>query len=104
MTFHHTWRLKRIEDGKVYIEMKSKIEPNAEARVSQMGMEMTYDISGEQKGTLVLDESSGWLSESEIKQNFKGKIVISSGPYGQKETMEYPVAMSGTSTIETIEQ
>lgn len=102
--FHHTWKLKRIEDGKVYIEMNSKIEPNTAARVTQMGMEMTYDVRGEQKGTLVLDESSGWLSEADIKQMFKGNIVISSGRSGQKETMEYPIAMSGTSTIETIER
>ncbi len=104
MTIHHTWRLKRIEDGKVYIETSAKIEPNTDVKVTQMGMEVTYDISGEQKRSLVLDESSGWLREGEIEQQVGGKILVSSTPYGQPETIEYPITMSAKSTIETIEQ
>ncbi len=104
VVIHNTWRLKGIKNGKVYLDVNSKIKPNSEASVTQMGMEMTYDVSGDQKGSMVLDESTGWLREAELKQQFEGKIVVSGAMYGEAQTMEYPVSISGSSTIETIEE
>ena len=104
MAIHNTWRLKGIKDGKVYVEVNSKIEPNTETSVKQMGMEMTYDVSGNQKGSLVLDESTGWLIEADLKQQFGGEVVVVGAQLGEAQTAGFTISMTGTVTVETIEQ
>jgi hypothetical protein len=96
-------RVTGIEDGKVTLAVKSKIEPNKDERITQMmGMEMFYDIHGMQEGTIVLDSISGWTLEGHLEQTYEGSMKISA-PQAPDESMDIPMTVSSTLTYKTIE-
>ena len=102
MIFEHQYRITEITDGKVSLDVKSKIEPNKDERITQvMGMDMYYDIHGTQEGTMVLDSLSGWMVEGQLEQDFKGAVKVSS-PQAPEESMDIPMTVSGTITYEKI--
>lgn len=103
MILSSVWKVRSIKDGKVYIDVYTKIEPNKEADVMQIGgAEMSYELSGEQKGSMLLDEATGWCMEAKMDQDFEGKVNVSGGMF--KESQEWPINVSGSVTIETIKQ
>ncbi|UCC11207.1 MAG: hypothetical protein JSW02_07565 [candidate division WOR-3 bacterium] len=96
------YRMVGIKDGKVSLDVKSKIEPNKDERITQiMGMDMYYDIHGTQEGTIVLDSLSGWLVEGQLVQNFDGSVKVTS-PQAPEESMDLPMTVSSTITFTTI--
>jgi len=92
-----TYTLIERKDGKAYLSVNgtSKSDPNA-APSEMMGMEMTYDMSGPLKGTLVLDEKTGWTIESEIEQAMKGSMKIKNEMIGEMEAKMDMVATTTT--------
>ncbi len=95
-------RITGIKDGKVSLNVKSKIEPNKDERITQiMGMDMYYDIQGTQEGTIVLDSLSGWLVEGQLEQNFDGSVKVTS-PQAPEESMDLPMTVSSTITFAKI--
>jgi hypothetical protein len=75
MILDNTWTLQSRKDGVAFIDVKTKVSPNPDAKPLEYGgMTVTYDLSGEQSGTLEVDEASGWVLRSSIKQNISGQI------------------------------
>ncbi len=102
MVVDNQCRVTGIKDGKVSLDVKSKIEPNKDERITQiMGMDMYYDIHGTQEGTIVLDSLSGWLVEGQLVQNFDGSVKVTS-PQAPEESMDLPMAVSSTITFARI--
>lgn len=105
MILNNTWKLREIKNGKMYIDIYSKIEPNKDAKLMQMGgVEISYELSGEQKGYIIVDTLTGWLIGSKIDQEFEGKISTSGSMYGMEQDIEMPISTSGSIIIETIEE
>lgn len=79
-----TYTLTERKGGIATITFSSqlKTDPNAEA-MEMMGMEMKYDLAGTQKGTIMVDEKTGWTKKTEGTQEMKGKMNMSGGAVGE---------------------
>jgi hypothetical protein len=66
------------EDGIANIDLVSAIRSNPNSEGIDMGMfSLDYDIEGNQKGLIKLDEVSGLPLNSNIEQNFTGTVSVS---------------------------
>lgn len=75
MVLATTWTLKARKDGVAVVEIRSDVQRNPEAKPVEMaGMTIAYELSGEQSGTMELDEKTGWLLNGTMKQNLAGQI------------------------------
>ena len=93
-----TYTLNERKDGKAYISVvgSTKTDPTAPP-VDMMGMEMSYIMSGPIKGTLVVDEKTGWVLQSDIEQELKGTMKIKNEMIGE---MDAQMDMVSTTTTE----
>ncbi|MEO5931527.1 MAG: DUF6263 family protein, partial [Candidatus Kapaibacterium sp.] len=73
MTLENEYTLKSSGNGLAVIELTSKIEPMAPPAQADLSP-IHYDITGSQKGTMEIDERSGWMMKSEQTQEFSGMI------------------------------
>lgn len=80
--------------------VEGKISSSKDKPLKLMGMEIQYDLSGEQSGTQEVELDRGIISKSEVKQKMEGSMKIVKGP-GIPEPMEVPLKMETTVTIET---
>jgi len=75
MILDTTWTLKARKNGIATVEARSNVQPNPGAKPLEMaGMTITYELSGEQTGTMELDEKTGWPVSATMKQNLTGQI------------------------------
>ena len=75
MIVDSTWTLKSRKDGVALVDVKSTIVPNPDAKPMEIsGMTIAYEVSGDQSGTLELDEATGWPLRSNMKQSLSGQI------------------------------
>lgn len=79
-----TYKLKERKNGIAIIEFVSdaKTDPK-EAPLEMMGMTMSYDIKGTMKGTIIVDEKTGWAIKNTGEQNMKGKMNMSGAGMGE---------------------
>lgn len=105
MILHNTWKITKMSDTEVFLDVHTKVESNKEATLMQIGgIEMSYDLSGEQKGTMVVDRETSWCTKSHLEQTLEGMIRISGGMSGAQDGMEWPIKIAGTVTIESIKE
>ncbi len=96
------WILTERFDGKVRIDMTSTVEPLEDAEPVDMGpMQLKYELSGEQKGYLVLDEKTGWTEKSEINQEFSGVIHAFNVPGAEESSTDWPMSIKGVLRTES---
>ena len=105
MILNNTWKIKAINDTEVVLDISTKVQSNKDAQLTQIGgMEMSYDLSGEQTGSMVLDRITGWCTRSQLDQEFEGTIRASGGMFGEQEGLEWPIKVVGTITIESSDE
>lgn len=93
-----TYTLNERKDGKAFISLVGTTKTDATAPpVDMMGMQMSYIMSGPVKGTLVVDEKTGWVISSNIEQELKGTMKIKNEQIGE---MDAQMDMSSTTTTE----
>lgn len=104
MILENTWTLVERQSGVAMIEVHSTIEPNLEEGPVEIGLtKLSYNISGEQWGTVEIDESTGWTLYSGITQQVSGTITLEGGDLGD-ETITWPISLESTLTLETVEE
>lgn len=97
----NTWTLTDRKDGVATIKVKSTIKSNPDAPPMKMGpMTMKYKLKGSQKGTVKLDEATGWFVEGEIKQEMSGEIIMGGIP-GQAKEQSLPILIEGVIKFES---
>ncbi|MBC7260303.1 MAG: hypothetical protein H5T65_13800 [Chloroflexi bacterium] len=75
MILDTTWTLKARKNGVATVETRSDVRPNPGAKPMELaGMSISYELSGEQSGSMDLDEKTGWLLGGTLKQDVSGKI------------------------------
>lgn len=105
MILHNTWKITKMNETEVFLDVYTKVESNKAATLMQIGgIEMSYDLSGEQKGTVVVDRETGWCTKSHLEQTFEGMIRTSGGMFGAQDGMEWPIEVAGTITIESTKE
>ncbi len=100
MILDNTWTLKARKDGLAIIEVRSVVEPNEEAPPIDMGiMKINYKLSGEQKGTMEIQEITGWPVQGELTQKFSGQVEME-GATQLGASMSWPVSMESVIRFE----
>ena len=96
MAIDNTWTLEKRQGGVATIAVRSKIraDPNAPP-IENAGMSMTVELSGEQTGSLEVDEATGWTLHGQVKQNISGEAKAGG--------MSWPVSMVGEVVLEVVE-
>lgn len=75
MVLATTWTLKARKNGVATVEIRSDVQRNPEAKPMEMaGLTFTYKMSGEQSGSMEVDEKTGWLLGGTLKQNLAGQV------------------------------
>jgi hypothetical protein len=102
MIVNSTWTLKERQKDTITIDVQSSVEPNPEAApIDMVTILISYEISGEQQGTIKVDEKTGWAMQATLTQNLSGQLTMESPETG--ETMSWPVTIESTISIETLE-
>ncbi|RMF52746.1 MAG: hypothetical protein D6746_16410, partial [Bacteroidetes bacterium] len=71
--------------------------PDADGPVNMGGMQIEFDITGTQKGTAVMDVSTGLIVEATSEQEVSGDMVVNDG------AMTWPLVLT-TKTMVTMEK
>lgn len=88
----NTWTVKDIKDGVVYLNVVSKVS-SADAGMEVAGMNVKYNLSGTQGGSIEMDQTTGWIKKSNLKQDISGRVEASN--------MDWPISIK--SDIEVTE-
>ncbi|MDB5036025.1 MAG: hypothetical protein JWQ98_3266 [Chlorobi bacterium] len=101
MTLENEYTLKSRGNGVAVVELKSKIEPTATPAAADVSP-ISYDITGAQKGTMEIDERSGWMMKSEQTEEFSG-MIRQRADSGSATGGEMPVSVRGTTVTKSWE-
>ena len=92
--------LKKRKNGVAIIDVNTKISPNTETPPMDMGFaKISYDISGVQKGTVEVDEATGWPIRSKFTQEFSGITKVEGAT-----SMEIPISVKSLIRLEPLEE
>lgn len=81
-----TYTLKERKNGIATIEFTRKLKTDPDGKpMEMMGMEMSYDMSGTESGTYLVDEKTGWATSMEATQDMGGKMSMKGGPMGEMQ-------------------
>lgn len=104
VTVENTWTLKDRRDGTAFVEVSARIKSDPEGPPFEVGpMKFHYALSGEQKGTLEIDESTGWLVRGKISQTISGEMRMETGPEAPAVPDSIPMSIETAVTIEPFE-
>jgi len=93
------YQLKEIKDGKALLDVNSELLSDKNSKgMEVMGVKLSYDLKGDQKGTSELDTASGLVTKATLEQKIKGNVKMGSSPL-MKEGMEWPMDIQSTTTI-----
>lgn len=78
-----TYTLKKRANGIAYLELEGKLNSLENAKPMDMGMmKIKYDLSGTQKGSVEIDEKTGFTLDSNMDVMLGGKMEIESDMTG----------------------
>ena len=101
MQTESTYTLKSRSGGMATLGVQTKIQSNPDAEPMAMGpMKMTYNISGTQRGEMVVHEMAGWTISSKLTMEFKGDVKASGIP-GMADGTSWPISCTGEVTVTT---
>lgn len=84
LTSDNTYKLIKVENGLAYIDVNGIVSTGGAQKMTANGMEMTVELTGDQQGTMSIDEATGIIKEFNVAQNLKGKMEV----MGQEVPME----------------
>jgi hypothetical protein len=81
MEMDNTFTLKSVTADTVTLDAKGKLGSSPDATPIDMGPrgKLSYNLNGEQNGTLQLDRATGWVKSAEMTQKVTGEMVIDAG-------------------------
>ncbi len=77
MIIDNVWKFTGVSGKVANINVSSKLESDKNTEnIIVNDVELKYNITGNQTGKLKIDKDTGWIIESEIQQNLKGKMIL----------------------------
>jgi len=95
LSMANTYTLKGRQGGVAAMDVKTTITTD-DKPVNMGGQQMSYNLKGEQVGTLNIDEATGWLKSGKMTQTIDGTLTMNAG--GQK--MEMPMKLNSDVVFE----
>jgi hypothetical protein len=97
------WKLKKILDGLAYIDVETKVLPNADAEPLTIdSMTLSYDLSGIMTGSMEVYEEIGLIKQANLKMKLSGDIKIDGVP-GFSEGITSHITVDGSTHMETVD-
>jgi hypothetical protein len=88
------------KEGIITIKTNASIEMGDDAKPTEMGpMKMTMKMKGAQKGTIQIDQATGWLVRSKADANFTGEFKTEPNEQ-MPQPMTIPIAIESVTTVE----
>ena len=76
----HTYTVLAVEDETVTLQVDSTIVSDPEAEPTDVDLYfISYDLAGEQSGSIEIDTATGWIRHSHIVQNLAGSAQLTAG-------------------------
>ena len=82
------------------ISVSSTLNP-AITLPGDMPLKLKADVQGDERGTLTLDRSNGWIKKGEMESSFNGNVSFEDAPFFLPKDTSFPIKLSGKQTIET---
>jgi len=103
MIIDSTYTLKSRKDGVATIDAVMVVKPNPKGEPMDMGvMKVGYKLGGKQQGSFEVNEATGMVKTSRLKQKLSGTIVIEGMP-NQPEGMTLPMAIESDVKVDVTE-
>lgn len=104
ITVDATYTLRERRAGMSFVDVVATVESTPGGEGMQMGgASLKFDLSGDQTGTLEIDEASGWVVSGTVLQEFSGQVEVDAGqPAAQ--SMTFPISITGTMKLELIDE
>lgn len=100
MTLTDTYKLIGSDKGIATVSVNSTVSSNSAAPPFQMGPAvLDQNLTGNQTGTLRLNEDSGWIISADINQTLNGTMKVPPGPQ-VPNGMEWPLTVTTHLTME----
>ena len=93
-TSRSTYTLKSLTGGKATLDVKGTATTEADAPTAIVPGGK-FDLKGTQTGSLVLDQSTGWIASGSVTSSTEGKLALDVG--GQQ--MEIPMKIKSDITV-----
>ncbi|MFK7934991.1 MAG: DUF6263 family protein [Saprospiraceae bacterium] len=81
-----TYTLQERSGGQSVITFKSELSPLDDSGMEMQGMKISYDLKGDSKGTISVNDKTGMLVKMEEKTKLGGEMKMSGGPIGEMAT------------------
>jgi hypothetical protein len=92
------YKLKKITGSQAEISAESTIEPANQAPMEMNGAQITYDVRGLGKSTLIIDTATGWIIKTSSKNHTQGNMNIKA----QGNDMQMPMETDGSSEVVSV--
>lgn len=100
LTIENNYTLTDNKDNLYLIDIQSVMKTDAKnAGMKISGMDMKFNMKGTQTGLLKIDQKTGWISDSEIKQKINGDALISKPGMPGGGNFAIPYSMESTLKI-----
>jgi hypothetical protein len=93
-----TWTLKRRNEGVATLALNANIDSTSRTDAEFGPLKLKYSLTGTQKGTAEIDENTGWIKSSKIKQDISGEVTVTSGAPADTA---WPINVKSTITFES---
>lgn len=97
MILKRQWTLVALRGGFAFLRVKADVLPNKKSPPLRMGpLELRYNLTGHQTGTLFLQLESGFPMRGKSKQFLEGTIKVTSKAPNVPPNMNWPVKIDTT--------
>lgn len=104
MHLENEWILTERKNGIAFVDVKSKVSVDTDAPGLDMGgFKIKYNVSGEQSGSMEIEESTGWVQSSTLTQNLSGTLEMEKNPT-MPDGMSWPITLESTITMKPPEE
>ena len=78
LVLNNSWKLESLNGNLANVSIHSIINSKTDSKpVEVQGMEMTYDLEGDQTGNIILNIETGLAEKTELDQKINGTMVMS---------------------------
>ncbi|MCF8298740.1 MAG: hypothetical protein K9J13_14420 [Saprospiraceae bacterium] len=88
----NTWELANRQGGIATLDVNSEINSEKDDSKNSDLSDLIYDVKGNQKGSLEIDESTGWILGGKMVQSFSGEIST--------QGLTWPISVESIITFE----
>lgn len=97
---HDRWTLRSRRGGVALLELQSTVRPDPDAPATDLGgARLEYELRGTRAGSVLIDEATGWVLRSTVRQSLSGQLKVEDGAQSS-EIAAFPVSIERITRVE----